>query len=303
MTLANQLTNMHKFKNKISFILGLSAIVAFTSCNKGFEKNENGLQYKIHTDNKGDRIKKGDVAELHFRMRTAKDSVLGDSYKSGLPQPIPIGEPLFKGSVEEGLVLLTKGDSASFLINADSMFKNQPMPSFIEKGSFLKLDVKVVNVQSEEQFRKTQDEEMMKQQEKAMAELANQKPIDDQLIQDYIKKNNIKATKTGSGLYYVIKKQGKGPKPAAGDNITAKYAGKLLDGTLFDSSESFDFQIGSVIEGWNEGMQLLSKGSIATFIIPSGLAYKNQQAGAAIKPNSVLLFDVELLDVKKPAAN
>ncbi len=109
------------------------------------------------------------------------------------------------------------------------------------------------------------------------------------------------AQKTDSGLHYVIVKEGDGkgsPKP--GQSITCHYKGTFLDGKTFDSSydrgEPLSFQIGQVIEGWNEALQLMSKGEKRILLIPSYLAYGDRGAGGVIPPNTPLIFEVELLD-------
>ncbi len=109
--------------------------------------------------------------------------------------------------------------------------------------------------------------------------------------------------KTESGLQLKITNPGTGNFPAPGDMISAHYTGKLLDGTVFDSSvqrgQPFSFEIGTgqVIKGWDEGFLLLRKGAKATLIIPAELAYGSRQMGV-IPANSTLLFDVELVDIK-----
>lgn len=109
--------------------------------------------------------------------------------------------------------------------------------------------------------------------------------------------------KTESGLQLKIFNPGTGDFPAPGDMVTAHYTGKLLDGTIFDSSVqrktpfSFEVGTGQVIKGWDEGFQLLKKGAVATMIIPAELAYGTRQMGT-IPANSVLIFDVELLEIK-----
>lgn len=111
---------------------------------------------------------------------------------------------------------------------------------------------------------------------------------------------------TASGLQYEIIQDATGPKPAATDNVTVHYTGKLVDGKVFDSSvergEPVTFPLNGVIKGWTEGVQLMSVGSKYKFYIPGNLAYGEQgvpQAG--IGPNATLIFDVELLKIDKPA--
>ena len=105
---------------------------------------------------------------------------------------------------------------------------------------------------------------------------------------------------TPSGLQYEVLKEGDGPMPAATDSVKVHYTGRLLDGTVFDSSvsrgEPATFPLNRVIPGWTEGLQLMKEGAKYTFFIPSDLAYGPQGAGQ-IPPHSTLIFDVELIKV------
>ena len=108
---------------------------------------------------------------------------------------------------------------------------------------------------------------------------------------------------TESGLQYKVEKEGTGEKPTAADRVKVHYTGTLLAGTKFDSSvdrgEPAEFGVSQVIRGWTEGLQIMPAGSKYIFWIPSDLAYGERGAGQDIKPNSVLKFEVELLEVIK----
>lgn len=108
---------------------------------------------------------------------------------------------------------------------------------------------------------------------------------------------------TASGLQYVVEKEGEGQRPTAEDEVTVHYTGRLLDGTVFDSSvsrgEPATFPLNRVIPGWTEGVQLMKEGAKYTFFIPSDLAYGAQGVPNAIPPHSTLIFDVELIKVIK----
>ncbi len=108
---------------------------------------------------------------------------------------------------------------------------------------------------------------------------------------------------TASGLQYVVEKEGTGEQPSATDEVTVHYTGKLLDGTVFDSSvnrgEPATFPLNRVIPGWTEGVQLMKEGAKYTFFIPSDLAYGAQGVPNAIPPHSTLIFEVELIKVIK----
>ncbi|MCD6201129.1 MAG: FKBP-type peptidyl-prolyl cis-trans isomerase [Bacteroidales bacterium] len=105
------------------------------------------------------------------------------------------------------------------------------------------------------------------------------------------------------GLQYKILKEGNGAKPSATDKVKVHYTGRLLDGTVFDSSvergEPITFQLNRVIPGWTEALQLMPVGSKWRLFIPSDLAYGERGAGQTIPPNSTLIFDVELLGIEK----
>lgn len=107
---------------------------------------------------------------------------------------------------------------------------------------------------------------------------------------------------TPSGLQYKVEKEGTGPKPTADDQVKVHYTGKLIDGTKFESTldqgEPAVFEVGRVIKGWTEGVQLMPVGSKYTFWIPAELAYGAQGAGRDIKPNSALIFEIELLGIE-----
>ncbi|HEV3252328.1 MAG TPA: FKBP-type peptidyl-prolyl cis-trans isomerase [Puia sp.] len=104
-----------------------------------------------------------------------------------------------------------------------------------------------------------------------------------------------------SGLQYEVITQGTGEKPNAISTVTCHYHGSLIDGTVFDSSvkrgKPASFPLNGVIKGWTEGLQLMSVGSKWRFFIPSNLGYGDRQAGSEIGPNSVLIFEVELLGI------
>ena len=114
------------------------------------------------------------------------------------------------------------------------------------------------------------------------------------------KEEGVKVTE--SGLQYLVVKEGNGKKPGPNDVVTVHYTGRLIDGTVFDSSvergEPATFAVGQVIPGWVEGLQLMSEGSAYRLFIPSEFAYGEHGTGP-IQPNSTLIFDVQLLKVGK----
>ena len=108
-------------------------------------------------------------------------------------------------------------------------------------------------------------------------------------------------TQTKSGLQYEVLSEGSGRSPKATDTVRCHYEGRLLDGSVFDSSyqrgEPADFGLNQVIAGWTEGVQLMKEGAKYRFFIPYLLAYGERGAGSSIPPYSTLVFDVELIKV------
>ncbi|TDB68774.1 FKBP-type peptidyl-prolyl cis-trans isomerase [Arundinibacter roseus] len=283
----------------IGIVLGVCFLAA--SCNQHrVQVTESGLKYQFHEhDDDAPKSKLGDIVSFHLLLKNSEDSVLRDTYKENLPVKLVLQQPPFKGSFEEGLAMLAKGDSATFFVSADTLFAKmmQPLPPMVKKGTDLTFTVKVLNVQSSEDFQKDQ-----------AAKGAAQKSVDAKIISDYLAKNKLTAQKTESGLHYIVQTPGSGATPAQGDVVKVHYTGKLLDGKVFDSSignpqtggKPIDFQVGvgMVIPGWEEGIMSMRKGEKRTLIIPSGLAYGSEGSGP-IPANAVLLFDVELVDFSK----
>ena len=115
-------------------------------------------------------------------------------------------------------------------------------------------------------------------------------------------RNKPGVTTLPSGLQYKVLKQGSGPRPKANDTVTVHYEGKLIDGTIFDSSlkrgQPISFPVSQVIAGWTEALQLMPVGSTWQLFIPSKLAYgENPRPGGPIGPNAVLTFEVQLIKI------
>lgn len=122
--------------------------------------------------------------------------------------------------------------------------------------------------------------------------------IDQEIIEEYVADNSLDAEKTDSGLWYVINDPGTGARPTLQDEVTVHYKGYLTNGNIFDQtgSQPISFPLANVIKGWQEGIPLFMEGGNGILIIPSNLGYGSRRAGS-IPPNSVLVFDVELVSV------
>lgn len=126
-----------------------------------------------------------------------------------------------------------------------------------------------------------------------------QAAADDQIIQDYISAQGLNAEKKPSGLYVVIENPGSGVQPDQFDDVRVEYKGYLTNGDVFDQSsiQGIEFNLQNVIPGWTEGITYFKEGGNGILLIPSALGYGTQGSGSAIPPNSVIIFDVTLIDV------
>ena len=142
-------------------------------------------------------------------------------------------------------------------------------------------------------------------EKKQQAEAAKMADVNAEAGKKFLEENGKRAEvmTTPSGLQYEVLVEGDGDQPTAADKVEVHYTGKLIDGTVFDSSVErgvpATFGVTQVIPGWVEALQLMKAGSTWRLFIPSQLAYGPQGAGGLIGPNSTLIFDVELLKVIK----
>lgn len=283
------------------FLLSLILGVILTSCQQqsktksyeGYGQTSSGLYYKFYQQNEGDNPQVRDILDVMLSCSINDTAVIIPENRMILPMM----ESLFNGDVYEGFKMMHKGDSASFMVRADSTFITlfgSPLPNMFSISDLMRFEIRLNDFYPESEMQAKQIEYMKKN-------YSDETVKAEQELHEYFKNNNIKPMTTASGLNYVITKEGNGEKPGVGTLIKVHYTGKLLDGTVFDSSvnrnEPFQFVlgIGQVISGWDEGLQLLTKGSKAVLYIPYYLAYGDRGAGT-IPPFSTLIFEVELID-------
>lgn len=296
-------------KKYIYSILIFCAFTITANAQNTLQRTTQGALYTIFTQNTGDRLKLDDVVSLNITQKTDKDSLLTSTYAMGHPVQIKIQAPQNVTDMMEIFPLLTVGDSLLVKIPADSVFKGheESRPPFFPVGSYFNFYIKVVKVQ-------TLNDAIAERN----AEVAKINAAEITAANKYVTDNKLVVKTTASGLKYMITKASVKPKPQTGDTVYVNYTGKLLNGQVFDSSiaavaqkaglpqgdrtyEPISFVVGKgqVIKGWDQGLLLMNEGAKAKFIIPSSLAYGEQGAGDAIPPFSTLIFDVELVKVKR----
>lgn len=271
----------------------LVAAMALASCNNVEVVDGVKIQKHEHDDSAA-KLKEGDIITFDLVIKNDADSTIKDSRKEGKPLQdlVPPAAPAgaFKGSFENGLRLLSVGDSATIFVPVDSLFKdaNQPVPPFLKRGTDVRFIVKIKKSQTRAEF------------EKEMAKLsAEQTGKDAKLIEAYVANSGKKFTKTSTGLYASISNPGVGEGPKMGESWEVNYIGTFLDGKEFDKGAGVAMPpVGQLVPGFNEALMLLKKGGKGTFVIPSALGYGAQGAAPRIPANAILVFELEVLSKK-----
>ncbi len=262
----------------------------------GFETTSDGLYYQFH--NQGDDTLKpqmGDLLSTYMDYRT--DDTIFNTTPKGQPFNIPLMESTYAGDVFAALGMMSAGDSATFMINADSFFMKTvgaPRPEFLDSNSYFYLDIKVTEIKTSAQIDK---ERMGKAKEMADSELG--------LIENYIAENKLTIDKDASGIYFSEVKSGNGETPAPG--TFAKM--NIVAITLFDATRPFidtkqygepiDFEVGTgrLGIGFESGLAKMSKGSKSIIIVPFELGFGAQGMQGGIPPYATLVYEVELVDI------
>lgn len=281
-------------RTKSIFISILLFLLLGACNNQKFKSHPSGLKYRFIIENKSaQKPQISDIIAFKFSYFDNKGNEIeaSDFFRTQLQASSHSG-----GAIEDALALMHVGDSAIFLIKAQDYFtktRHIQVPSSIQPGSDLTFNIKLLNIISDKEF----------EVDRQTARMSGERE-EDRLLQDYLLKENIKVEPTISGMYFICKKDGTGAAAVPGRTVTVHYSGSFINGNVFDSSydrkEPFTFRlgVGDVIQGLDEGISKMKVGGKAKLIIPSSLAYGDEQVGP-IPPFATLIFDVELLDIQK----
>ena len=285
-------------------VMAFLLVGTLSACNEkspypGFQKTESGLYYQFFEKNEGAQPQNGDLLEVVLSCIVNDTTPIFPAMENVLQ----LMESQFAGDLFEGLAMMHKGDSAAFIVNIDSTFRHlmgQPqLPEGFASTDVMRFDVRLDDFYPESEYMKRmvlKMKELMKKNNPEKAAEAEQE------LADFIAQNNITVEPTETGLYYVMTQEGNGEKPEVGQVVKVHYTGKLLDGTVFDSSVergepiSIPIGVGRLIPGWDEGIMMMSKGEKGILYVPYYLAYGDRAAGDKIVPFSNLIFEVELVD-------
>jgi FKBP-type peptidyl-prolyl cis-trans isomerase FkpA len=306
-------------------LIGLMLILC-VACDKSERETPSGLKYTLAKEGSGSPAKVGDVLLFNFVFKDSKDSVWRNTYEADFPtylvMPDTAGVKQEDGMTQM-LRALKPGDSAIVNIHIKDFFKDivrQPIPVQFDSTLTFTYQIKAEKIMTRDSFMTYQQDFYQKKQKLQWAK-------DSVAIENYLAKNNIKAQRTESGVYYLITQPGRGENGKTGQYASVNYTGYTLEGKYFDTSVKevaiktglynaereqylpyapYDVTIdrSSVIKGWHEALKVLNKGAKATIFVPSDLAYGPQRKSEIIKENEVLAFDLEVVELlnEKPVS-
>lgn len=283
----------------LAIVLGVLAVAALIYCltggcskYKGYKKDRTtGIYYQFFGEihDTAAMPKTGDLVGILFSLRA------GDSLLIPMSPNEMLMDSLYEGDIFAAIRMMHVGDSASFILDGPEFFKHFMQDTVYPFGKDpLYFDVKLYGQMPAAQFQQMRAEYVKMMMEKQAEEVES--------IKKYVADNKIKVEPTPEGIYIVTTKKGTGAQPQPMQTVTVHYTGKLLDGTVFDSSvkrgEPFSFMLGArqVIPGWEVAVSKMHVGEKATVLIPSDFAY-GERGNYAIPPFSPLVFDIEVLSV------
>jgi FKBP-type peptidyl-prolyl cis-trans isomerase len=280
-------------KNNFIKLVALVVMVAFaSSCTSkypGFKKSDSGLYYKLYSVSKDTaKPKEKDWVTMEYKLvvkSKGKDSIFIDSKKSQqgpLRMQLPASD--YKGDIYEGMRMLSAGDSGEFIVNADSLFKRtfrQPSrPQYVDSNSVATFSIHMITVSSSAALQKKEKEDLAK----------------------FLADNKITVAPQPSGLYYIPELEGKGIKIDSGCQVVYNVKISMLDGKQVFAQDSMKFVFGKRpdMQGFIEGIKLMTKGGKARLILPSELAF-GERGYREIPPYTTIIYNVQVLDVKSKA--
>jgi FKBP-type peptidyl-prolyl cis-trans isomerase FkpA len=283
-----------------NFLLAAGMVAIAASCNSvDFKKTKGGMPYKLFPSKSGAKVEVGKFVKMNMEFRV-KDSLVNTTFDK-LPAYFPIQASTQTYDISEIFTTLKEGDSVYAEQVMDTFIKKNPamlQQTPYRNGDKIVTKLKVLKVfNTAEEARQDEEKERMAYVKK-----------EEVAIKNYLSKNNItNAQRTPSGAYVQVLSAGTAPQVIAGKYVNVKYKGQTIEGKVFDTNidnsfghtDPLGFMVGAgqMLKGFDEGVQMLSKGGKARLFIPSMLAYGATPPSPDIKPFDHLIFDVEVLDI------
>jgi len=299
-------------------ILSLMMAWGCRSDQNGFSNTPEGLTYKFHEQHKeGIGVLQGDMVTANVVFRTDDTVFFVSSRDLTVPYQFEILEPRFPGDIYDAFLLMAVGDSATFILDGDSLFmldfEIQEPPEFIGNQTKVYMDVKLVDVMPREAFNR----EKVAYEERVDQMKTNLMEREKADIQSYLEQHNIGTKPTKSGLYFIELQHGSGPAVKPGNTVRVDYSAMFINGEIFETTkrdiamkydifdslmryQPFEYVQGDTltIRGWEEGLSYMNQGGRALLLVPSALAYGPKGVEGYIPSYAPLVYDVEVLEVK-----
>jgi len=263
---------------------------------------ESGLIFIEEKRGSGPHPKVDEMVTIGLIVKLVDGTLIFSTDDRGEPFEYQYGQKFDTDGLEEGVGMLRKGGKATLIVPQHIAYGAEAKGQMIQPYSTIIYEVELISTRSKEAYDKEREEMQAKRQAETEGRKMNEKALRDKYLAD----NGITVAPTASGLYFIETEKGTGAKAVAGSSVQVHYTGKLLDGTVFDSSvergQPFEFRLGAgnVIKGWDEAIAMMNEGGKATLVIPSEIGYGERDSGT-IPPFSTLVFDVELISVTAAA--
>ena len=291
-------------KNFILNLFGLMLVLLMAvGCQmgefSGYTETESGMFYKFY-EKSNDTVKPaiGDLLSVKMQYGT-KDSIVFNSKDNptGEDLILPLSEPEFAGDIYDALMLMSVGDSAGFILKADSFFlvtaHSRSIPDYVDTTTnAFYFYIRLVSAQSREEFDQAEVErkEVLKREEKV-------------ILEQYLADNEITTKPLPSGLYFIETKSGHGAKPKEGDWTKIHFEVKLMDGpplfSSWDNNAPMDIEIGKPFDtpGATEALSLMKVGSVVDLIVPSEIAFGEAGRSQMVPPYATVLYKLEMISI------
>ncbi len=268
-----------------------------------YKKSKDGIFYTVEKEGRGEQPRLGQYIKLHYTGKLLSGHKFDSSIERNEPFVFQLGQRRVILGWEYGIPLLKEGSKATLYVPSHLAYGEYGAGA-IPANAHLVFNIDFLEILSPEGYDAYMVELENKEKDAFEAKKKKQRIADREKIKNYVAQKKLRTKVRPSGLNYIISDPGKGFKPKDGQELTVLFKGSLLNGKVFEDSfkakKPFSFILGQneVIKGWEEGMKLLGKGGKATFILPSELGYGAMPIDDLVPAYSVLIFEVEMLDIK-----
>jgi FKBP-type peptidyl-prolyl cis-trans isomerase len=275
--------------------------------NISVEPNEDGIYYLPKKRGSGKMPQKQEWASVHYTVYTLDGNKLFASReRAEEPLEFEVGNRFENEGFQSVVKMMKEGGTCEALIPSAMAFGAQGAGDVVAPYTPLYYEIELIDVMTMDEYDRKQKDAQAKKEAVKFAKMEQEKEI----IKDWIaEKGYTVTTELEGGILYIETSKGDGRKPLKGERVKVHYTGKLLDGSVFDSSVEkgappleFPLGRGAVIRGWDLGIAEMNKGSQGILVIPFDKGYGERGSGDRIPPYSTLVFEVELVDIVEAPA-